>query len=151
MVKSSGLALVLSVLLCFGAEELYGQNYNHAFGIRGGVGATLTYKNFFGEHIAMELLAGRYNFDNWGASGMVLYHQELSKNGRLLWYFGGGPYVQPRKGVNAFGLAGALGLDFYFESIPINITLDFLPQLQFKGGGFLYSGGGFGIRYIIEY
>ena len=143
--------VALCVLVCFGTAKVSAQNYNHAFGLRGGVGATLTYKKFFGEHIAMELLAGRYNFDNWGASGMVLYHQELSQNGRLLWYFGGGPYVQPKEGVNAFGLAGALGLDFYFESVPINLTLDFLPQLQFKGGGFLFSGGGLGIRYIIEY
>lgn len=151
MLRYAGFGLLISLFLFLGGKEMAAQNYNHAFGIRGGVGATLTYKKFFGEHIAMELLAGRYNFDNWGASGMVLYHQELSKNGRLLWYVGGGPYVQPREGVNAFGLAGAIGLDLYFDSVPINLTLDFLPQLQFKGGGFLHSGGGLGLRYIIDY
>lgn len=143
--------LLLFTLFIALSGSLCAQNYNDAFGLRGGTGASITYKKFFGEHIAMELLGGRYDFDNWGVSGMVLFHQELSNNGRLLWYWGAGPYWLPREGVNAFGLAGAIGLDFSFESVPINLTLDFIPQLQFKGGGFLYSGGGLGIRYILNY
>lgn len=139
------------LMVCFLQTNSYSQNYNQAIGLRGGVGATVTYKKFFNEQFAMELLAGRYDFDFWGVSGMVLYHQELSQNGRLLWYFGGGPYWLPRDGDNAFGVAGALGLDYSFESVPINLTLDWLPQLQFKGGGFLFSGGGLGIRYILNY
>lgn len=127
------------------------QNYDQAIGLRGGVGASITYKKFFSEQVAMELLGGRYDFDYWGVSGMVLFHNELSNNGRLLWYWGGGPYWLPRDGTNAFGLAGAIGLDFSLESVPLNFTLDFLPQLQFKGGGFIFSGGGLGIRYILQY
>ena len=49
-----------------------------------------------------------------------------------------------------FGISGYLGLDYVFEDVPLNITLDWSPTLFINGllGGFGGGYGGIGVRYI---
>ncbi len=128
------------------------QLYDQALGLRGGVGATVTYKKFVSEPIAFEAILGLYDYDYFGLGLLLQKHKFVGDLNRLLWYWGVGPYVTFGDNFTGVGVSGALGLDLSFEAIPIDITLDWLPRIRLVGGGrFLPSGGGVGIRYIIDY
>ena len=147
----SRLVCTVSILMIIGTTS-FGQLYDHALGLRGGVGATVTYKKFVSEPLAFEAILGLYDYDYFGLGLLLEKHKYVGDLNRLLWYWGVGPYVTFGDNFTGVGVSGALGLDLSFEAIPIDITLDWLPRLRLVGGGrFLPSGGGIGIRYIIDY
>jgi hypothetical protein len=47
----------------------------------------------------------------------------------LQWFFGGGAYVA-FKGDNVVGAMGIVGLDYTLQSVPINLSLDWKPELN---------------------
>ena len=58
----------------------------------------------------------------------------------LQWYYGGGGYLGFVKSYNAnteknetntnFGAQGVLGLDYKFANLPLNLSLDWKPELN---------------------
>ena len=146
---------ILTVIFCLPSLAA-GQMYDAAAGLRGGTGATVSYKKFLGRTLALEGIVGSFNRDNdynyFGTS--ILFEKHTDANlGRLQWYWGLGPYLTFTKDFTGFGLMGALGMDYSFESIPIDITLDWTPRLRITGasGKLFTRSAGVGIRYIIAY
>ena len=127
------------------------QYYTDAAGLRGGTGATITYKKFVSAPVAFEAILGSYDYDFFGVSLLFEKHEDIGVR-RAQWYWGVGPYLTTARDFSAWGIMGALGLDASFESIPLNITIDWTPRLRLKDGGvaFLRSAG-VGLRYIIQY
>ena len=48
----------------------------------------------------------------------------------LQWFYGGGGYVG-FSGFDNLGIIGAAGLDYRFSEVPVNLTLDWKPELNF--------------------
>jgi len=145
--------LTCFVVLCLAyTTPLIGQNYESAAGIRGGTGATVSYKNFLGRTLAMEAILGSFDYDYFGTA--ILLEKHIDANlGRLQWYWGLGPYLTFASDFTGFGAMGALGADLSFGSLPINISLDWTPRFRLSGAKAKLFGAsaGVGIRYIINY
>lgn len=133
------------------AMESQAQDYSRAIGIRGGIGANVTYKQFVSTQSAFELLGGFY-FGDVYASLVYEVHNEFRNDVRgLTWYWGVGASVLLSSGGIGVGGLGAIGLDYSFGDIPLNISVDWMPHLYLIGGqGFEPGGGGFSLRYILE-
>lgn len=127
------------------------QDYSRSVGIRGGLGANVTYKQFVGPQSAFELMGGFY-FGDVYTSLTYEKHNEFTNDVRgLTWYWGVGASVLLSSGGIGVGALGAIGLDYSFGDIPLNISLDWMPHLYLIGGnGFEAGGGGFSLRYILE-
>jgi len=118
------------------------QPYTTAVGVRlsssnAMVSNAISVKHFVNDKIAVE---GLLSFGDPLALGALLeLHQPLSSQG-LSWYYGGGAYLSFVKTVNTttqktstdpnFGAQGVIGLDYKFINIPLNISLDWKPELN---------------------
>ncbi|HKO81756.1 MAG TPA: hypothetical protein VJU78_15230 [Chitinophagaceae bacterium] len=101
------------------------------------VNNSITLKHFLNERAAIEAL---FSFGDPLAIG-ALYeiHKPFSTEG-LQWFYGGGGYLgfvkswNPNKQKNEtdvnVGAQGVLGLDYKFVNLPLNISLDWKPELN---------------------
>jgi len=127
---------------CFATTTLSAQDYKTALGIRLSnsapmVNNSITLKHFLNERTAIEAL---FSFgDPLAIGGLVEVHKPLSTAG-LQWYYGGGAYLgfvktyNPTKNVNEtntnFGGQGVVGLDYKFVNLPLNLSIDWKPELN---------------------
>ncbi|MEO8405201.1 MAG: hypothetical protein ABI480_11415 [Chitinophagaceae bacterium] len=135
------LVLLVSAALAI-SNTSSAQEYKTALGIRLSsapaiVNNSITLKHFLTETSAIEAL---FSFGDPLALG-ALYevHKPFSAQG-VQWYYGGGGYVGFTKNYNvnkaknetdvAFGAQGVLGLDYKFVNLPLNISLDWKPELN---------------------
>ena len=118
------------------------QDYKTAVGVRlsssaAMVNNSISLKYFINEASAVEAL---FSFGDPLAIG-ALYeiHKPISDAG-IKWFYGGGGYLgfvktyNPNKEKNEtdpnFGAQGVLGLDYKFPNIPLNLSLDWKPELN---------------------
>lgn len=139
--------IVCSFLLvsgfCFATTTLSAQEYKTAVGIRLSnsapmVNNSITLKHFLNEKTAIEALFS-FGEPTLALGGLVEVHKPLSTPG-LQWYYGGGAYLgfvktfNPNKNINEtntnFGGQGVVGLDYKFVNLPLNISLDWKPELN---------------------
>ena len=128
------------------AESL---TYKTAAGVKVWDGAGLTLKTFIADKAALEFI-GFFNNDGVRITGLYEYHVELNTEGNLKWYIGPGAHVVLYKGNNTtFGIDGVVGIDYKFINLPLNISLDWQPSIEFFRGNstFIVSWGGLGVRY----
>jgi hypothetical protein len=137
--------MMCSLLLISGiclATTVSAQAYKTAVGVRlsnsaAMVNNSVSLKHFLNESTAVEALL---SFGDPLAIGALLEkHKPLSTEG-LQWFYGGGGYISfvktyiPDKGKNEtntnFGAQGVLGLDYKFANLPLNISLDWKPELN---------------------
>jgi hypothetical protein len=63
------------------------------------------------------------------------------------WYLGAGPYVRISDPF-WLGVAGEIGLEYSFKSVPISLSADWRPGLNIiETTSFRYWGSGFNVRY----
>jgi hypothetical protein len=118
------------------------QNYKTALGIRLSSSAamqnnSISIKQFITEKTAIEGLISFGDPLSFGA--LVEFHNPLSASG-LRYFYGAGAYLafiktyNPNKQINEtdanFGAQGVVGLDYKFANAPINISLDWKPELN---------------------
>lgn len=153
--------IFLFTFLFISVSEIQAQNYNNAVGARLGWGFAGSLKHFFTEDWAGEGIVNfRNNYNGFGyftVTGLAQKHQPLADVNNLSWYFGGGAYVgfysssYTGSSKAILGISGNLGLDYTFEDIPLNISLDWIPSIGLTGGGgFGAEAGGIGVRYILN-
>jgi hypothetical protein len=136
------------------------QEYQTAAGVRGGLSNGLTIKHFLGGKSAVEGIVmtrwqginvtGLYELHKWMAFGVD----------RLNWYYGVGGHIGFWNGTyttwgtsgtayTVIGIDGIIGLEYTFEEIPINLSVDWKPALNLVGySGFWADGGAFSARYV---
>lgn len=126
-------------------------SYTTALGVKVWDGGGISLKHFFNQNNAGEVIG---YFWTQGARFTGLYEIHGAINGAegLRWYIGPGAHVgfyNNKYGNGAFiGVDGVLGLDYKFNSAPINLSLDWQPSFEFGDArGFYGSWGGLGIRY----
>ncbi|MDP4264281.1 MAG: hypothetical protein Q8941_17255 [Bacteroidota bacterium] len=127
--------------LCF-ATAVSAQDYKTALGVRlsssaAMVNNSISLKHFLNESTAIEAL---FSFgDPLALGAMVEIHKPFSTSG-IQWFYGGGGYLgfvktydanKNKNGTNTnFGAQGVLGLDYKFANLPLNLSLDWKPELN---------------------
>ena len=135
--------IVLLVSISIGAMKTsQAQDYRTAIGVRLSnaspiVNNSISIKQFINDKVAIE---GLFSFGDPLAFGALLeIHKPLAASG-LQYFYGGGGYLgftktyNPNKQKNeidpSFGAQGVLGLDYKFANIPLNLSLDWKPELN---------------------
>lgn len=122
--------------------QLAAQDYKTALGIRLSssqaiVNNSISIKHFLNEKTAIE---GLLSFgDPLALGALVEVHKPMGESG-VRWFYGGGAYLGFVKTFNVdknrtetdanFGAQGVLGLDYKFANIPLNLSLDWKPELN---------------------
>lgn len=128
------------------------QDYKTAIGVRLSptaptINNSLSFKHFISKDGAIEGLISLGN--PYGVGALYEIHQPLAAEG-LQWYFGGGGYVGSFEKRTRVGAAGVVGLDYVFPTAPINISLDWKPELNMVPELFFEPAAfGFTIRFVL--
>lgn len=147
---------VISLLI---AANLNAQDYKTSLGIRAGVPVGVTVKHFLSSTNAVEgILASRWS--GFVITGLWEVEHWTGQYPGLNWYWGAGAHLgtwsegynprlnQTYSGV-VLGADGIIGLDYTFDEIPLNLSLDLMPTINLIG----YTGwgginGALSIRYV---
>ncbi|HHS95004.1 MAG TPA: hypothetical protein ENJ45_00315 [Phaeodactylibacter sp.] len=145
---------------------LNAQNYKGAIGLRLGYPVSVSGKLFIGETTALEAFVGTrgYTYFRWVNAGLAYQKYqllEIEDLEGLSWYYGAGLnayfwtyedlFVGDESSLS-FGVSGYIGLDYAFEDLPLNLTIDWVPTFFINSylGGFGGRYGSLGIRYIFS-
>lgn len=123
-------ALFVALLIFTGAGRASAQAYRNALGIRfsnndAAVHTGLSFRHFMRSNTAVE---ATLSFDPFALGVLVEKFKPLGERG-LNWFYGGGGYVA-FSGRNVLGAQGIIGLDYTFQGAPVNVSLDWKPELQ---------------------
>jgi hypothetical protein len=130
--------------------------YSRAFGVKMYPGA-LTYKKFNKQNIATEAI-GYFNLDGFSLTMLKEFHTPVIDVENLSWYYGYGAHlgiwsdewkknnVKTGNSNIAVGLDGIIGLDYKFNNVPFNFSIDWQPSFSIIQSYF-NNQGGIGIRY----
>lgn len=151
------LALIAGLVF---ANSVSAQEYKTALGVRLSnsapmVNNSISLKHFLNERSAVEAL---FSFGDPLALGAMLeIHKRFASSG-IQWFYGGGGYIGFVKTFNEekdrnetdvnFGAMGVIGLDYKFANLPLNLSLDWKPELNLIGDiNFEPSAVGFTARF----
>ena len=129
MKRLLAIGFVFGLLFSFNAVNA--QEYRSALGIRlstspAVVNNSVSFKYFTSETLALEALL---SFSDPLAVGILIEkHRPFSTEG-LQWFYGGGGYVGFGSNTNVGGM-GIIGLDYKFPNVPLNLSLDWKPELN---------------------
>jgi hypothetical protein len=134
--------ILSAIMITAFSVAINAQDYKTALGVRlsssnAYQNNSISIKHFISETTAIE---GLFTFGEPLALGaLVEFHKPLSTQG-LNWYYGVGGYVAFIKKVNTttlkttsdpnIGAQGVVGLDYKFSNIPLNLSLDWKPELN---------------------
>jgi len=144
--KKTHLLLLPILLLALTAAQAQGDQtgggYKTALGVRlssanAMVNNSVSIKHFINDKMAIE---GLLSFGDPLAIGALFeLHKPLASEG-LTYFYGAGGYIGFVKKVNTttlktttdpnFGAMGVIGLDYKFANIPLNLSLDWKPELN---------------------
>jgi hypothetical protein len=134
-------AVIILLFVVTLSLTLKAQDYKTSLGLRAGYPYGLTIKHFLGETNAVEGILAT----NWGgAVAMALYENEhwTGHYPGLNWFWGLGahvgfwdnnPHIRSTYTGSVLGVDGILGLEYTFDEIPLNLSLDILPSLNLIG------------------
>ncbi len=139
------------------SRSFHSSNYTTALGIKlfpepdGGAGA-VTFKHFINKGAAVEALG--YFWQRGGRlTGLYEFHWDIEGARGLKWFVGPGVHVAFYNDKNykyddrrlggsytTAGIDGIIGLDYKFNKIPLNLSVDWQPSFEF--GSERYNGFG---------
>ncbi len=138
MKKIPAISIFLTVLICSFSVKAQDvspdpvSNYTFGIGIRLSnasptLNNSITAKYFMHSGDAIE---GLLSFGSrFGIGGLYEIHKPLNMEG-LQWYYGAGGYLGFESNDTYFGPTGAIGLDYKFAAIPLNLSIDWKPELD---------------------
>ena len=131
--------VIILCLACLAATGLYNyasaQDYKVAMGLRlSSASPTLSnsfsVKYFMDETRAIEGLISIGDNDRFGIGGLYEKHQLIGGTPDFTWFYGAGGYVGFEHGTTFLGPTGIVGLDYKFQNAPVNLSLDWKPELD---------------------
>ncbi len=154
------LVMKLLFLFLFASLGLFGQNYSTAIGIKGGYPGfgTLNVKHFISQKSALEGNIGGFAKSGQGSGAFVMLDYEIN-NGLeegFTWHYGGGALIGfTNNNLNSdnfihTGIHALIGIEYTFQEVPINCSLDTGPFVFFTPTVNFAWGGGLAIRYAIR-
>ena len=153
------------VVLMLVATLSQAQDYNKAIGLRFGYPNAISGKMFINDNAALEGILGFRSFSSTSyISITALYqiHKPIGSVDGLSWFYGGGAnlylysfkssFSGDKSSNLAIGIAGSLGLDYKFDGIPVNLSLDWLPIFSLTGydNGFVGDSFALTARYVLD-
>ena len=157
------LSLTVAIVLLSQTESKAQQSYKNAFGARLGAANGITFKTFTQSNRAWDFILNfqSNNYDDDNRRDRVRFtalyeiHNPINNAGGLKYYYGVGgtlgssKYRRDDERKLYAGLAGVLGLDYKFAEAPINVSLDWKPELEIapNSGRFDEQGLGLSIRF----
>ena len=112
--------------------DVPGPNYRLGLGVRLSnstptLNNSITGKYFVTDRSAVE---GIISFGSrFGIGGLLEIHRPTNIEG-LKWFYGAGAYVGFESGDTYLGPTGILGIDYKFTNVPVNLSLDWKPELD---------------------
>lgn len=153
--------LILLIVFAVSAQQVNAQVYRTSIGLRAGVAPGITVKHFMNPNAALEgILTTRGKGIN--ITGLYEWHGPLGEVENFFWYIGGGGHIgfwdddsylkgDFRESYMTLGLDGILGMEYSFEEIPLNLSLDWKPTINiFEHSGFWGDELALSARYIIS-
>ncbi|GAA4801309.1 hypothetical protein GCM10023231_32600 [Olivibacter ginsenosidimutans] len=152
-------ALTFSLItLKVNAQATDGHDYKSAIGGRFGVANGITFKTFLQDQRALDVILNfRSNskYSTFKFVGLYEIHNPIESAPGLQWYYGGGAGIGTYKNKvtdnsgAAFSIDGALGLDYKIDGAPIDLSLDWKPEMRFApdNTGVDFAGFGLSIRF----
>ena len=152
--KRSFLFLIACMLLS--ASQLRAQDYKTALGIRlssqgPAINNSVSFKYFMNPKLAIE---GLFTFDRKAAIGALFeVHNPMPSTEGLQWFYGAGAYLgfdsdKTHTDRALMGGQGIIGLDYKFANLPLNLSLDWKPELNIIDNiNFEPAAVGFSIRF----
>lgn len=155
----------IAVILAFACTALvsYAQKGENLIGVRGAVGAGITFQHYLDDSKAIELLF-HSRWAGFSLTGLYQVHKPFLDVDGMKWYYGVGAHIGTypfRDGRGRWsdddwsgsrtviGADAIVGLEYFFDDIPFQISLDWKPAIHLIGySGFWGDEGGLGIRYI---
>lgn len=150
--------IMIFVVVFFGMQAS-AQDYKTGIGLRAGFASGLTIKHFLDSKKAIEgIFDSRWH--GFSVTGLYEVHARAFDTNRLNWYYGLGGHIgfwdtkYKNWGDNSgnytiVGIDGILGLEYNFEEIPFNLSIDWKPAFNVIGySGFWGDGGALSLRYI---
>jgi hypothetical protein len=151
MKRISVLCLVAFIFLS--GLQVSGQDYRFGIGVRLSnatptLNNSITGRYFITERSAIE---GLVSFGSrFGLGGLLEIYKPFSVEG-LRWFYGGGAYVGFEDGDTYLGPTGIIGLDYKFTNIPLNLSLDWKPELDIIPDiNFVPDAFAFSVRFTIK-
>ena len=136
---------VLTVLVALFAFAALASAQPRAIGVRAGWGGTISYQHTLGGENFLEADLG------WTAGSINIaanYDFHICPVGPLNFYAGPGVSVFVWNGGVGVGVNGQLGLEYTFDKIPLQLSLDWRPIFLFvPATAFGWYDFGLGIRY----
>jgi hypothetical protein len=131
MKKIISFVSILTFLLVFSPSAF--SQYKFGLGLRLSTAAptlsnSVSVKYFHQENRAIEGLVS-FGGSRFGLGGLYEVHTPMGTPG-LKWYYGGGAYVGFQSGDTYLGPTGVIGLDYKFPNVPVNLSLDWKPELD---------------------
>jgi hypothetical protein len=114
-------------------DRVSAQDYKVAIGVRFSTAAptlsnSVSVKYFMDESNALE---GLVSFgDRFGLGALYEKHQLIGGTPAFKWFYGGGGYIGFESGQTWLGPTGVVGLDYKFQNAPLNLSLDWKPELD---------------------
>jgi len=112
---------------------LAAQDYKLAFGLRLStptptISSAVSVKYFLSDYGAIE---GLVSFGTrFGIGALYEVHRQIGGTPNLNWFFGGGAYIGFQYNLVYTGPTGIVGMDYKFDNAPINLSLDWKPELD---------------------
>ena len=152
----SGLIRV-SVILFFAlafSSNTSAQDYKSSAGLRLGTYFAGSFKTFVSEKGAIEAIAG---ISREGGNSITtfggfyqIHNSFTADTPTLKWYFGGGSFVSLGSGdiQTNIAVSGIIGLEYTFESTPLNLFIDGIPYLSLTNEFRFDAEASLGVRYV---
>lgn len=157
------LALAITALTALSVKAQ--SDYPTALGLRLGGGVNgITIKHFLSSSDAVEGIIG-VHYRGFMATGLWERHFDAFDVEGLNWYIGGGAHIgfwsyyrdhpvfdDEFNGSRAIiGIDGIIGMEYTFAEVPINLSADWKPAVNFVGwnGGYFYDGA-ISVRYAFN-
>ena len=149
--------LILVAVFCLGFAA---NAQNNAIGVRigggQGFGAELSYQKVLNDINRLEFdlgYAAGSGVKALGLSALYQLHFDIDAVRNLGWYVGaGGRFMYSsyqNDGALMLGVAGQAGLDYHFDAIPLQLSLDIRPCFYFwQATAFQWGDIALGIRYM---
>jgi hypothetical protein len=130
------------------------QDYRLALGVRLSNNVPTLSSSISGKYFATDKTAieGLVSFGNrFGIGGLLELHRPFSTVEGLSWFFGAGGYVGWENDDTYLGPTGAIGLDYKFPSVPVNLSIDWKPELDILPAvNFVPEAFSVSIRFVIK-
>jgi len=130
--KRIALALPVIMISLLLNKQAVAQDYRFAAGIRLSnssptLNSAISAKYFATDRTAVE---GLVSFGSrFGIGALLEIHNKFNTPG-LSWFYGGGAYVGFQDGDTYLGPTGVIGLDYKFPNAPVNLSIDWKPELD---------------------